>query len=54
MSDKTTRIILEIPDDLLAEVAEHRFVHRLPSRTEAFRQLIRAGLKTSRAEKPHA
>jgi hypothetical protein len=47
MADEATRIILEIPNDLLAQVIEHRFVRRLPSRTEAFRRLIKRGLVTS-------
>jgi hypothetical protein len=50
MADETTRIILEIPNDLLAQVTEHRFVRRLPSRTEAFRRLIKLGLEAASTE----
>lgn len=51
------KIILALPESLFTEVLEHRFVRRLPSRTEAIRRLLRLGLDTAaaqRAEKPNA
>ena len=44
MSDETTRIILEVPNDLLAEIKQYRFVRRLESRSAAMRRLWRLGL----------
>ncbi len=38
------RIIQILPASLLADIAEFRFVRRLPSRAEAIRVLIRMGL----------
>jgi metal-responsive CopG/Arc/MetJ family transcriptional regulator len=50
MSDETTRIILELPNDLLAEIKQFRFVHRLESRSDAMRRLFRLGLDAARTE----
>jgi hypothetical protein len=50
MSDETTRIILEVPNKLLAQVREHRFVRRDPSRTETLRRLIKRGLEVEQNE----
>jgi hypothetical protein len=45
--DKDPRIITPIPTDLLVRIDDYRFTKRLPSRAEAIRRLIEAGLSTS-------
>jgi hypothetical protein len=48
--EKDPRIITPIPKPLLARVDDYRFENRLPSRSEAIRRLIEAGLsKTASA-----
>jgi len=48
MSDRTPRLLLVLPDDLLAEIDDHRFANRIETRTEAIRRLIRAGLDAAK------
>src|SRR3954470_13340816 len=43
--EKDPRIITPIPKPLLARIDDYRFENRLPSRSEAIRRLIEAGLK---------
>lgn len=45
--DSDVRILVILPKSLFAEVIAHRAVKRLPSRMEAIRRLIRAGLKSA-------
>jgi metal-responsive CopG/Arc/MetJ family transcriptional regulator len=40
------RVIVPMPRKLLREIDDYRWANRIPSRAEAIRQLIRAGLKT--------
>jgi hypothetical protein len=42
------RVILPIPPKLLREIDDYRWAHRLPSRAEAIRLLVKAGLKTKK------
>ena len=39
------RVIVPIPKKLIAQIDEYRWTHRLPSRAEAIRLLIKAGLQ---------
>ena len=43
--EKDPRIITPIPKPLLARIDDYRFGNRLPSRSEAIRRLIEAGLR---------
>jgi hypothetical protein len=45
--DKDPRIITPIPTDLLVRIDDYRFTKRLPSRAEAIRRLIEAGLSVA-------
>jgi metal-responsive CopG/Arc/MetJ family transcriptional regulator len=38
------RIIVPMPKKLIAKIDEYRWANRIPSRAEAIRQLIEAGL----------
>jgi hypothetical protein len=51
VDEKDPRIITPIPKHLLARIDDYRFENRLPSRSEAIRQLIETGLS---AKKPPA
>ena len=42
--EKDPRVITPIPKPLLARIDDYRFENRLPSRAEAVRRLIEAGL----------
>ena len=48
---ETERVITPLPKSLVAEIDDYRFTNRIPSRSEAIRQLLRAGLET-KAKKP--
>jgi hypothetical protein len=50
-SEPTERIHIEMPKELIERIDDFRFERRLPSRAEAIRQLIEAGLR--HAPKPH-
>ena len=39
------RIIVPMPQDLVDQIDEYRWAHRIPSRAQAIRQLLKAGLK---------
>ena len=39
------RIIIPIPPSLLRQIDEYRWQHRIPSRAEAIRQLVKDGLR---------
>lgn len=43
------RVIVPIPRKLLKEVDDYRWAHRIPSRAEAIRTLIRKGLNALKA-----
>jgi hypothetical protein len=45
--EKAPRVITPIPHSLLAKIDDYRFKARLPSRSEAIRQLIELGLKAA-------
>lgn len=45
MSKRQTRIMILLPDDMLAAVEDFRFAARIDSRTAAIRELIRASLE---------
>lgn len=42
------RIIIPMPKALVEEISEFRFSNRIESKSEAVRQLIRAGLEAAR------
>ena len=44
MSAKDDRIVTPMPRKLVERIDDFRFSHRLPSRAEAIRQLVEAGL----------
>ena len=46
------RIITPIPSGLLAAVDEYRFTNRIPSRAEAIRRLLEAGMGQERPKVP--
>jgi hypothetical protein len=50
--EKDPRIITPIPKPLLGRIDDYRFENRLPSRAEAIRQLIEAGLGTAPPRAP--
>jgi hypothetical protein len=50
--EKDPRIITPIPKALLARIDDFRFEKRLPSRSEAIRQLIEAGLSKAQPAIP--
>lgn len=51
MKDQTDkRVITPMPADLLKRIDDYRFTARLPSRAEAIRELIGAGLAAKAAE----
>jgi len=50
--DEPQRIIVPMRRDLLERIDDFRYDHRVPSRAEAIRQLIDAGLRAKRS-KPH-
>lgn len=44
VQQREPRILISFPEPLLAEIEDWRFAARMPSRSEAIRQLIRRGL----------
>jgi metal-responsive CopG/Arc/MetJ family transcriptional regulator len=46
------RIPVPMPKKLVERIDDFRFAHRLPSRAEAIRQLIEAGLRHGKEPKP--
>jgi len=52
VDEKDPRIITPIPKALLARIDDYRFEKRLPSRSEAIRQLIEAGLGKAQSGGP--
>lgn len=51
MSKRQTRIMILLPDDMLAAVEDYRFAWRLDSRTEAIRALIRNSLEAPASQR---
>jgi len=45
MPTKNPTITMIFPDELLEKVEDYRYENRIPSRTEAIRQLIEMGLE---------
>ncbi|MBW1785584.1 MAG: hypothetical protein JRK53_03040 [Deltaproteobacteria bacterium] len=45
MPTKKPVITMIFPEDLLEKVEDYRYENRIPTRTEAIRQLIEKGLK---------
>lgn len=45
------RVIVPMPPRLIKEIEDFRWANRIPSRAEAIRQLIKAGLKGSHKPK---
>jgi hypothetical protein len=52
VDDKDPRIITPIPKLLLTRIDDYRFENRLPSRSEAIRRLIEAGLSKASTATP--
>ncbi|MCK8787633.1 hypothetical protein M0638_25020 [Roseomonas sp. NAR14] len=48
------RKLVTLPREMLAEVAEYRFGNQVKSESEAFRQLIRAGLEATKKKRQPA
>jgi len=46
------RVIIPISKDMLARIEDFRFGRRIPSRAEAMRRLIEAGLRAENAFNP--
>ena len=51
MANRQNQIRLLLSDDEVNAVADHRWRNRIPSMTEAARQLIAKGLEAEHAEK---
>jgi hypothetical protein len=47
---KHKRMILTVPHELVAEVRDYRFVERITTESEAWRELVRKGLEVWRRE----
>ena len=47
MDIKNSRILVDIPRELLRAVEDYRYSQRIPSRAEAIRRLIELGLQTT-------
>lgn len=45
MATQKPQILLTLDDELLKKVEDFRYTHRIPSRSEAIRQLIEEGLR---------
>lgn len=43
--DKNTQVLLTISKELLDQVEDYQFKNRIPSRSEALRELLRKGLE---------
>ena len=43
----TSRILVDVPRELLRAVEDYRYSQRIPSRAEAIRRLIELGLHTT-------
>lgn len=43
----SSRILVDVPRELLRAVEDYRYTQRIPSRAEAIRQLIERGLHTT-------
>lgn len=52
VADPPERIIVLMRKRLVARIEDFRFARRIPSRGEAIRRLIEAGLKAMEAEPP--
>jgi metal-responsive CopG/Arc/MetJ family transcriptional regulator len=51
MPSKKPQILLVVEEDLLEQIDDFRFDNRIGSRSEAVRQLIKAGLKKKTPKK---
>lgn len=51
-TEKDPRVITPIPQTLLDQIDDYRFQQRVPSRAEAIRQLIVAGLEAIKTKPP--
>ena len=47
VTEQDTRIITPMPKALVAKIDDYRFQNRIPSRAEAIRRLVEAGLSAS-------
>jgi metal-responsive CopG/Arc/MetJ family transcriptional regulator len=47
MTEKDPRVITPMPHSLIKQIDDYRFQHRVPSRAEAIRQLIKKALDAS-------
>jgi len=45
MPTKKPRTVLVLEDDLLKRIEDFRYENRIPTRSEAIRQLVKEGLK---------
>ena len=43
--DKNTQVLLTISKELLDQVEDYQFKNRIPSRSEALRELLKKGLE---------
>lgn len=47
MAIKPTRILIDVPAELLRAIEDYRYTQRIPSRALAIRRLIETGLETT-------
>ena len=52
MATKKPTITMVFTEDLLKRVDDYRYGNRIPTRTEAIRQLLEKGLKEIKKDKP--
>ena len=51
MPTNKSKILLILDEDLLNRIEDYRYENRIPSRTEAIRQLLEMGLRKYEKEK---
>jgi len=54
MNIKSSRILVDLPRELLRAVEDYRYSQRIPSRAEALRRLIEKGLESTLSDEPGA
>jgi metal-responsive CopG/Arc/MetJ family transcriptional regulator len=52
MSNATTPVLIRLAAELLTEIDDWRYAHRVPSRAQAIRRLIERGLSNQAPEEP--
>lgn len=52
MATKKPQVLLTLDDELLERIEDYRYENRIPTRSEALRNLIKIGLKNDRRNQP--